>query len=954
MKIKVLVFFMLIFTALCVLFFNAFYIEAKKTAISKLYDEQSIHAKQAAHGIEEYFSTWASILASFAKMDEIIRPDEFGKNHMKFLFEAHQDQIRSITRVNEKGIIICTYPVVSSVGTDISGQKHIREILRNHKPVISDVFRTAQGFDAVALHVPVFSGKEFKGTLAAVVNFENLAKRYLDVIKIGVTGYAWVVSRDGTQLYSPVPGFTGIPASQSYRSSPSALLMIDNMLKGEKGTTAYSLSMSGRRSLDRKYAVYTPIKLYNTFWSIVVVSSEEEVLSGLVSFRNKLAVVVAIIFVCGIVLSALGAKAWVIVTESEKRKKIEKELRQSEELYRNLFESHAAVKITLDTETGNILDANNAAANFYGWSREQLRRMNIKEINTLPPDEIDREIIKARNKERIHFEFKHRLADGSIRDVEVFSSRIVVKGKDILHSIIHDITERKHAEERLMQSEAELRRLSNEFQGLLDAIPDHITLKDRNLKVLWANRAAADGLNKKSEDLIGRYCYAIWHNTDSPCSKCPVLHSFSTARPTEVQSATPDGRIWNLRTVPLFDEERNVVSVIEVARDVTEHLKLEDQLRHAQKMEGIGQLAGGIAHDFNNLLNAVLGYASLIQMHMPESDPMRHYVDQIIAAVMRGASLTRQILALSRKQLLDIKSVDMNEVVRDFEHMLSRLVREDITIQYNLHNASIMIMADPGQIMQVLMNLAANASDAMPDGGTLLVSTELFEMDERYVDMHGFDNPGTYALLSVADTGCGMTEDVRLKIFDPFFTTKEVGKGTGLGLAVVHGIVKQHNGYINVYSELGKGTVFRIYLPITEQKPAESGSAPSEKVSGGTETILVAEDDLAIRALTNTILEQYGYRVISAVDGEDAVRKFEKKKDEINLVILDGIMPKKNGKEAFEEIRKLRPDIKAVFISGYAEDIFTHDGMPDKSAVFIPKPVKPDELLRAVRSTLDS
>lgn len=822
---------MIAVTAGCALLFSIFYMEARKVAIEGLHEEQAIHARQASHGIEAYFATWSGILRSFSQMDGIIRLDDHGKKHLEFLYKSHMEQVRTLTRVDENGVILYTVPDGSSIGKDISSQKHIQEILKNHKPVVSDVFRAVQGFDTVVLHVPVVQNGVFKGTLAVGINFENLAKRYLDVIKIRYTGYAWVISRDGTQLYSPIPGFTGRPASENYRNSSSALLMIENMLKGREGTAVYTFDKTAESTADKKYAVYMPIRLNNTFWSIAVVAGEKEALSGLVSFRNKLVFVVGAIFICGIIIAAFGAKAWVIVRESEKRKIIENDLRKSE---------------------------------------------------------------------------------------------------------------------------AEFRRLYQEFNALLDAIPDNITLLDREHRILWANAAAVKSFVAKSMDIVGRYCFSLRHNRTSPCDKCPVSMSIRTSRPAHAQGSTPDGRLWELRTAPLLDEHGEVVSIIEVARDVTEHKKLEEQLRHAQKLEGIGQLAGGIAHDFNNLLNAVLGYASLLQMSIKESDSLRHYVDQIYSAGIKGAALTKQILALSRKQVLDMNVVDINDVIRGLEPILRRLVREDITIKYDLHKSVLMIMADPGQITQVLMNLATNASDAMPSGGTLLISTEQFEMDRAFAELHGYDKPGRYALLAVSDTGCGMTEEVKAKIFDPFFTTKEVGKGTGLGLAVVHGIVKQHGGYINVYSELDKGTVFKIYMPVTSQAPAEKAESVDHQVSGGTETILVAEDDASLRALTETILKQYGYSVITASDGQDAVEKFSANMNGVSLVVLDGIMPRKNGKQVFEEMQKMRSDIKAIFMSGYAEDIFTHDGMPDKAAAFIQKPVKPEQLLRTVRRILDS
>ncbi|MBN2653485.1 MAG: PAS domain S-box protein [Nitrospirae bacterium] len=740
--------------------------------------------------------------------------------------------------------------------------------------------------------------------------------------------------KDSAVVLSRVKHFSGVENDEKsflrHRKS-----VVANAAVGKHGL----LDVNNYRGED-VLAYAAPVK--GTSWFVISRIDKKEILKDL-SSKVFFTMLVVILLIAVVVLGLLFIyKKW-----------SEQELLETAMFYKNLFEKHGAVKLMLDPQNGNIIDANDAAVRFYGWTKEELKSMNVTDINTFPEDEVRHQMDKVVKQQQMHFNFKHKRADNSVRDVEVFSSLIVSKGKNVLQSIIHDVTERKEAEEKLTQSEAKFRKLSNEFQGLLNSIPDRILLINKEFKVLWSNKAAAETADNYGQNIVGEYCYGIWRKLDAPCDNCPVIKSFSSAKKSEITNTDNQGRTWRIVAAPLFDEDGSVTSVIEVARDITDSLRIEEQLRQAQKLEGLGQLAGGIAHDFNNLLNAVIGYASLLQLHMPESDSKRHYVDQIIAAAMRGAALTRQILALSRKQLLEIKPVDVNEVVKGLEHMLRRLVREDITIKYNLHHTAIVVMADAGQIGQVLINLATNAVDAMPNGGRLLISTEPFYMDERYVEMHGCEKTGKYALITVSDTGSGINEQIRTKIFDPFFTTKDVGKGTGLGLAVVHGIVKQHNGYVNVYSEEGKGATFRIYLPISEAETEKKLPEPQLKVAGGTETILIAEDDETLRTLTATILCQYGYKVIEAVDGADAVEKFAQKIDDIDLVIFDGIMPKKSGRQAFEEVRKMRSDIKAIFISGYSEDIFANDWIAGDSVLFVSKPVKPDDLLRHVRVILD-
>jgi len=385
-----------------------------------------------------------------------------------------------------------------------------------------------------------------------------------------------------------------------------------------------------------------------------------------------------------------------------------------------------------------------------------------------------------------------------------------------------------------------------------------------------------------------------------------------------------------------------------------EKRKLEDQLRQAQKMEAVGQLAGGIAHDFNNVISAVMGFATLVHMKMRAEDPLRQYVEQILESTERAGNLTHGLLAFSRTQIMNPKPVNLNGIIRCIEKLLSRLISEDIEIKTILREDDPYVMADTGQIEQVLMNLATNARDAMPKGGLLLIGTDLVAFDESYVKAHGYGKPGTHAVLSVTDTGTGMDEETRKKIFEPFFTTKEVGKGTGLGLAMVYGIIRQHHGYIDVCSEPCKGTTFKLYLPAIGNKAGKEKaiSAPSPLIKGS-ETILAAEDNPAFRRLMEIVLREYGYDVIMAEDGEEAVRKFRENREKIALCILDIIMPKKSGREVYEEVKMMRADIKVFFVSGYTADKILKERILEEGLDFIIKPVSPRDLLVKVREMLD-
>jgi signal transduction histidine kinase/DNA-binding response OmpR family regulator len=390
-----------------------------------------------------------------------------------------------------------------------------------------------------------------------------------------------------------------------------------------------------------------------------------------------------------------------------------------------------------------------------------------------------------------------------------------------------------------------------------------------------------------------------------------------------------------------------------VLNDATYRKKIEEESLRWQKLESVGQLAGGIAHDFNNILTAIIGYASLLVEKIGAASPLKPYVDQILSASEKSANLTKQLLAFSRKQILSPRVTDLNELIVKMETLLKGLVGKDIGLKAFFADKLLTAMVDAGQIERVLLNLCSNARDAMPHGGLLTISTDVLDINKQNMKTHGLDEPGRYALISLTDTGIGLDEMARQRIFEPFFTTKEIGKGTGLGLAIVYGIIKQHNGYITVYSEPEKGTTFNIYLPLIESPVDEISMKEVIAPVGGTETILVTEDNDEVRALITHVLQEFGYTVIEAVDGENAISKFEGNKDKIELAILDIIMPKKSGKEASEAIRNIKPDAKVLFISGYTADIITKVGIDEKEGYFIQKPITPQSLLDKVRKVLD-
>jgi PAS domain S-box-containing protein len=514
-----------------------------------------------------------------------------------------------------------------------------------------------------------------------------------------------------------------------------------------------------------------------------------------------------------------------------------------------------------------------------------------------------------------------------------------------------EVTDRKDAENALRQSEERFRKIFEEGPLGMGVV----SLDCRFGKV---NGMLCQMLGYTEEELSARTFKDITHPDDTNAALQNVQRLLRREKPSfemEKRYVRKNGEIlWAHLTASLLcDAADNPMHFLVMVEDISKRKNLESQLFHSQKMEAIGQLAGGIAHDFNNLLCAIIGFASLAEMKMGKEDPALSYLEHILAAADRATHLTQGLLAFSRRQIINPQPVDLNGIVSNVEKLLSRLITEEIELKVSLADRNLIVMADASQIDQVLMNLATNARDAMPGGGVLSVETSLVELTGGYLLTHRYCAAGRYALLAVSDSGVGMEGATRERIFEPFFTTKEVGKGTGLGLAIIYGIVKQHNGYINVYSEQGEGSTFKVYLPLVEEETASGQMHEAPKaVLDGTETVLVVEDNPDVRDLTTSLLEAYGYRVIEALDGRDGVEKFALHQDEVKLVIMDVIMPKLNGKEAFAEMRRLRPGVKVLFTSGYTPDIVHKKGILLDGSNFVAKPAPPQLLLKKIRDIL--
>jgi len=504
--------------------------------------------------------------------------------------------------------------------------------------------------------------------------------------------------------------------------------------------------------------------------------------------------------------------------------------------------------------------------------------------------------------------------------------------------------ERKRAEEALVQAK-------EDWENTFDAITDMVMLLDNDHRIIRVNRTTAKTLNATKESLVGKKCYEAIHGQSHPIRKCPLVLTMKTLDAHTVEITEPRlGGTFMCSTSPVVDSQGELTGCTHTLKDITESKRLEAQFQQAQRLEAIGTLAGGIAHDFNNLLMCIQGNVSLMLLNMDSTHQYYERLENVEKQVESGARLTSHLLGYARKGKYKVKPVDLNQLVEEICETFGR-TRKQITIRRELADDLFPIEADSGQIEQVVLNLLVNAADAMPGRGDLFLQT----MNVTHKDMTGKlykPKPGSYVLLKITDTGSGMDKETMERIFDPFFTTKEMGRGTGLGLASAYGIIKGHGGYIDVESKKGKGTTFSIYLPASK-KEVHKAVKTAEEVIEGTGTVLLVDDEQVILEVGQDLLEAMGYRVLIARDGNEAIEVYKKNRDEIEIVVLDMVMPGMGGGEAYDRIKGINPDIKILLSSGFSIDGEPTEILERGCDGFIQKPFKMKELSQAIREVLE-
>jgi PAS domain S-box-containing protein len=634
------------------------------------------------------------------------------------------------------------------------------------------------------------------------------------------------------------------------------------------------------------------------------------------------------------------------------RKRAEEELKISEARYKTLIEGAPEAIVAVDPDAGIFVDFNENAMHLFGLSKEELLKVGPVEVS--PPDQPDGRssseaahdyLTRAMAGEDPVFEWTHRSAYGKDIPCEIRLVRLPAAGRNLVRGSITDITERKQAEEE-----------RSRLVSIVESSGDPIVGASIDGFITDWNAAAERVYGYTAEEIHGKHITIL--APPSGASEIPVvLERINQGERTsdfEAVSVRKDGTEFpvSITMSAIRNSQGEILGLSGIIRDIASRKRLEEQVTLSQKMESVGRLAGGVAHDFNNMLQIIHGYSELVLDELAEEDPTRGHVQEIKNVVERAAGLTRQLLAFGRQQVLSPQVMDLNVAITHLSKMLRRLIGEDINLEIREAKDLGRVRADPGQIDQVIMNLAVNARDAMPTGGKLSIETANVQVDSTFASGHFPMTPGKYVMISVSDTGIGMDAATQARIFEPFFTTKEKGKGTGLGLATVYGIVKQSGGYIWVQSELGRGSAFRVYLPPVKEAATTKEVKQVRAMKGGTETVLLVEDEENVRLLVRRALQAKGYTVLEAQNGKDALRVAHQHQGPIHLLMTDVVMPGMGGRELAERLIRLRGELKTLYMSGYADDAIHHHGVLNPGTELLQKPFSADVLAAKVREVL--
>jgi two-component system cell cycle sensor histidine kinase/response regulator CckA len=716
------------------------------------------------------------------------------------------------------------------------------------------------------------------------------------------------------------------------------------------------------RTLDGELAVrdvvevYVPISTDNTargaFEIYYDITNSQQKIYALLKRLNLSLMLIVTVLVLAVALGALRASRKI-----DRQQKSQESLRRERNFIHTILNTVSVAVMVFDRDL-RITFLNHQGEKISGYSLEEVLGRHIWDF-LLIPEEADK-VRKALgtsllNGETTRLDSFWVTKHGERRLLSWSNSTLTAVDGEPEYIIATgvDITESKQISSMLMQAK-------DEWENTFDTIGDAITIHDHEMNIIRANAAAQTIIGRPLSEIVSQKCYLLYHGTTCPPTECASCQTLKSGHPSITETYEPHlDKYLELKAYPRFDKNNKLNGMIHIVRDISqrkmaeeEQHQLQAQLIQSQKMEAIGQLAGGVAHDFNNLLTGIIGYVGLAREQVAADLPAHEDLTETLDLAKRAASLTRQLLAFSRRQILEPDSVNINNLVQDMSKLLQRLIGEDITLSFQPTPDIGQVFADPGQIEQVLVNLAVNSRQAMPNGGNLTITTSEVVLGETESNLRQvIVPPGSYIRLSIADTGIGIDKKIQQQIFDPFFTTKEVGIGSGLGLSTAYGIIKQHNGFIWVESEPGQGATFIIYLPVSESvEESEELGRNFRMVTSP--TILVVEDDAAVLQVMQRMLQNLGYKAMTALGPDEAEEIFLNNRDEISLLLTDVILPLRNGKELFKRLHQQNPSMAVLYMSGHTQDIIIQKGILGKDFPFIKKPFTQDDLGRKLHSLL--
>ncbi|MGD0340943.1 MAG: PAS domain S-box protein [Bacteroidales bacterium] len=957
MKLSKLFLFVPVLLVIFAYLFYSAYKEVKDKTLDEFNYQQFAIANQASMGIENFFNYYEEELTGISKISFVSELNDQGKSLLTTFYHNHSDQIEAITVVDAKGIIKYTFPYVkNTIGQDISNQKHVREVIETHKPTVSDVFFSVQGYRAIAFHIPMISGNEYIGSLAILIPVDRLGQKFIKTIKTRETGYGLMMSETGMELFDPLTDHIGKSIKDIYNKNKSVLDLFDKTIAEKKGTAIcyFNDTSDIHKKASKSYASYFRVPLGNTFWTILIFTPEKEVFSTLASFRNRLVILFSLVIFAMVVYFFLALKAGLILKEERKRKALEKVLRESEKRFRIMFEL-SPVGIILIDENGIIIEVNSSYCNIIGYSRQEILSKNIRLFSSPREEgEIEKNIAEILSGKTLIHEVTDIRKDGTHCEIALYETMIMLPdGKPGILSVSNDITEKKRSEEKMMT-----------LSRALESVSECVSITDNSNKIIFVNNAFCKTYGYTQKELIGVNIEIVRAKNDNNAPVEEILSdTIRSGWNGELINERKDGSKFpiELSTSPIKDEKGNSIALIGIAVDITERKKVYQELISSkEKAEESDKLKSAflanISHELRTPLNAIIGFSGL----MAESDKDPETITNSKIILNSGhhlLGLVEDILDISLIETgqtkINYESVGVISVlneVRDIiqgEKLKENKAGIEITLNKDPDADELFIKTDSRKLKQVLINLLKNALKFTDEGHIEFGYTRILEHNKECLRFY------------VEDTGIGIDKKYHQIIFNIFrqvddTNTRKYG-GTGIGLSIAKKIVEMIGGEIWVESEPGKGSIFYFTIPLIiqgtrkEVKPQEATNVTGSNFSG--KTILIAEDEVSNYEYLRILLTRMNITVLWAKDGIGAINQC-KNNLSIDMVLMDIKMPLLNGYDATMKIKKIRPGLPIIALTAYAtasdREIALDSGCND----YISKPINVRQLTDVLREYL--